>query len=228
MGGEKQTTSGTTTNVTNQTTTQTPTPTAEETALNKLMLERQQAAQPYMLEADRAGLTLINQLLTGTTPLPGFFGEMAQGISPSTIGETASRYGRRALPQMQSLGLTDSGPAARSIAQGIASDLLYPVEQFNIGVKQNLLNQALTGTSQVQAPVMAGANTLAGSLAGLRSITSTGTGSTTGTSTSTVMGMNPFLKSFETSLGKTLGSPKFGFGGGYGSGMGFGQSYWTS
>lgn len=209
MGSEKQ--SGSSTTVVNQTQKATPTP--EEQELLNLELERQKQAQPGMIQAQQSGLNLINQLLTGQSPLPGFFGTMAQGISPETIGTTATKMALNAMPGMQQLGLTDSGVAAKSISKNIAENLLYPAEQFNIGSLQNLLNLALSGQAQVQQPVLAGANTLSQSLAGLRSVNTSGTTQVN----SAQYGMNPFLKSFQTQAGKTLGGGQmnlnFGFGG---------------
>ena len=206
MGKEKTTvvSSGTTT----------PTPTAEETELNRLYLERERAAQSGMIGAQTQGLNLVNQLLTGGT-LPGYLGTLTQGISSEAIGEQASRLAGQYGAGFQSLGLGDSGIAYRETARGIANELLYPTEQFNIGNIQNLLNLALSGQAQVQQPVLAQGSTLSSALAGLRSMSYTGTQTTTG--------MNPFLKSFQTSLGSSLGQgigsglykglPGFGAGG---------------
>jgi hypothetical protein len=102
---------------------------------------------------------------------------------------------------MQSMGLNDSGLADRAIAKDISNNLLYPASQFNVGAGQNLLNLALSGQAQVQAPVQANVNNLSSSLAGLRSVNTQGT-STTSSSTSN----NPFLKSFYGSMGSGLGN----------------------
>lgn len=190
MGKEKGTT------ITNQTTT--PTPTAEETELNKLELERQRATQPGMIQTQQSSLNLINQLLTGNTPLPGFFGKMAEGISPQTIGTTATKMALESLPYFQELGLTESGTAAKSISKNIANELLFPAEQFNLGSLQNLLNLALSGQAQVQQPILASSANLGQRLAGLRTVNTSGT--------TTQYSMNPFLKSFQQSAGQGLGN----------------------
>ena len=208
MCQEKQTTTGTT----NQT--MTPTPTAEETALNKLTLERMQATQPGMIQAQQQGLGLINQLLTGQQ-LPGYLGTLPGGLSSEAIGHQASRMAGQYGAGFQNLGIADSGVAYRETARGIANELLMPSEQFNLQNLMQLLNIGVGGQAQVQQPILAQSGQLGASLAGLRSVTQTGTTSQTTTS------MNPFLKSFQTSLGQTFGSPKFGlpFGG---STIGFG------
>ena len=190
------------TSVTNTTTQATPTP--EEQEMQKLQLQTFQATQPLQQQAQMSGLNLINQLLTGGSPLPGFFGQMAQGISPNAIGTQAAQYAKQNMPGMQSLGILDSGEAEQSIARGIANEVLFPAEQFNIGALQNMLNLALSGQAQVQAPIQAGTNTLANQLAGLRSVNQQGT--------STLYGMNPFLQSLQTQAGKTLGGSQFQFG----------------
>jgi hypothetical protein len=194
MGSEKQQT---------QQSSQTQyTPTPEEQAMQKLQLEQMQQTMPGQTQAQLSGLNLINQLLTGTEPLPGFFNQMSQGISPDAISKQATYMTGQAMPGLQSMGILDSGEAMRSISQDIANQLLFPAEQFNIGAKQNLLNLALSGQAQVQQPVLAGQQMLGSSLAGLRTMNQTG--SMTQTS------MNPFLKSFQTSLGSSLGSGSFG------------------
>jgi len=195
-----------TTHVTNEATQQ-ATPTPEESELNRLRLEQyRQTAQPQT-DVQLRGLSLIEQLLSGSTDLPGFFGQMGEGISPETIGTTATRLAGEALPGFQDLGLLDSGVMGKEISRSIANELLFPAEQFNIGAKQNLLNLALSGQAQVQQPITAGNQLLGAQLAGLRSVRSTGTGTTTGTTS-----RNPFLESFYGSLGTTLGSPKFSAG----------------
>ena len=73
-----------------------------------------------------------------------------------------------------------------------------------------MLNLGVGGQAQIQSPLLQQSGQLGSQLAGLRSTTQTQTS------------MNPFLKSFQTSLGNTLGSPTFGFGQGKNSGIGFG------
>ena len=151
------------------------TPTAEETELNKLLLERTRATQSGTIQAQQGGLSLINQLLAGQTPTGGLYDQLG-GISANAIGQQATQYAQRAMPGFQNLGLGDSGVAFNQTARGIANEVLMPAEQFNVGAKQNLLNLALSGQVQVQAPMQAGVNTLASNLQGLRTTTQTGSG----------------------------------------------------
>lgn len=174
--------------------TTTPTPTPEETELNKLLLERTKATQGGTIQAQQGGLNLINQLLLGQEPTGDLYKQLG-GISPEAIGTQATELTRKNLPQFQNLGLMDSGVMQKEISRGIANELLFPAEQFNVGAKQNLLNLALSGQAQVQQPIQWGTNTLSSNLQGLRTTT------TTGTQTS-----NPFLQSFYQSLGQGLGS----------------------
>lgn len=201
MGKEKQSSSGTT--VVNQTTT--PTPTAEETALNQRNLRIAQATEAPETQVQLQGLNLVSQLLQGRQPQGELFQQLS-GINPEAIGSQATELTRQNLPGFQSTGLMDSGVMQREIARTIASQLLFPAEQINLGARQNLLNLALSGQAQVQAPVQANVNQLGAQLAGLRSINTQGTTQTS----STQYGMNPFLKSFQTSFGQSLGSGSFG------------------
>ena len=199
MGNEKQTTEGTSSS---NTRTQA---TAEEIELNKLLLERTKAGQGGMISAQQQGLSLVNALLAGGS-LPGYLGALQQGITPDVIGQQGAMMAQKYGPGFQNLGISDSGTAFKETARGISNELLYPAQQFNIGNWQNLLNLALSGQAQVQQPMMAQTGILSSNLQGLRST------STTGATSSTVTSMNPFLKSFQTSLGSTLGAPKFGAG----------------
>jgi len=196
MGSEKSTTT-----IDN---TQKVTPTPEETEANKLQLEQMRKTSGPQTDVQLAGLDLIKQLLTGTTPLPGFFGTMAQGISPEAISQQGTSMALNAMPGFQSMGLADSGVAAKEISKDISNNLLFPAEQFNIGSLQNMLNLALSGQAQVQSPIQANQSMLNNQLAGLRTVQSSGT--------TTQKSMNPFLKSFQTSLGSSLGNPKFSAG----------------
>ena len=135
-------------------------------------------------------------------------------------------------PQYQASGILDSGVAAR-LSGELAKDIRLQTAQNNLDTalaieQQNIMNQTqanqfdiqnqfgqqafdmntlvqllnltLSGSTQLQQPVMAQSQQLSNALAGLRS--------TTGTTTTT--SMNPFLKSFQTSLGSSLGSGTLG------------------
>lgn len=201
MGKDKQT--STTTNVVNQTST--PQATPEEQRLNQLEIERIEATQPGLISAQQAGLGLINQLLLGQEPLPGFFQQLSQGISPEVTQDIVSQSLRDIAPQFQASGILDSGVAA-DISARTAADIRRATEEYNLGNKFNLLNLALSGQAQVQQPLLAQSQILSGRLAGLRPVTTSGTSS----GTQTITSGNPFLQSFQTSLGKSLGSGNYG------------------
>lgn len=201
MGSEK-----TTTVVDN---TQKATPTPEETEWIKLMLEQYKQIQPQQTAYQSNAFNLANALLQGQQ-LPGYLGTLPGGISSQDAATQATQYALNAMPGMQSLGLGESGVAARSIAKGIANEVTLPVAEYNSNLLLNLLNLATGQASQGTSSFQSGSNTLANQLAGLRTIQSS--------ETTTQKGMNPFLKSFQQNFGQTLGAPKvqagpFSFGG---------------
>lgn len=238
MGKEKTTT------VIDQTQKATPTP--EEVEYNKIRNEQfKQTAQPQT-DIQLSGLNLINRLLRGETDLPGFFGQIGQGlqgdyslnpneymIGESQIQEIVQNSLKDLYPQFQSQGILDSGTAAsvagrtagdirRNVLEGNLSTRLginqsnnamrMGMQESNLGNKVNLLNLALSGQGQVQAPLLAQSQMMGNQLAGLRSMNTQGT--------TTSYGMNPFLKSFQQSMGQTLGSPSFTTGAKF-AGFGF-------
>ena len=194
MGGERQSTS------TQSTQTQQYTPTAEETELNRLELERARASQGGVMQSQQAGLDLVNQLLRGQ-PLPGYLQGLPGGISPEVTQDLVNQSISDIQPYFAQHGLLDSGVNA-SISARTAGDIRRGAEEFNIGNRLNLLNLALSGQAQVQQPVLASSANLGNRLAGLRS----GTSNTSTSGQSSWMGMNPFMKSFQQSLGNSLGS----------------------
>jgi hypothetical protein len=196
MGKEK----ATTTNVVNQTTT--PTPSAEETRLNQLDLQSREANQQGITDMQKNSLNLGNLLLTGQN-LPGYLQGLPGGISPEVTQSIVDQSLRDIRPGFQQGGILDSGVAA-SISARTAGDIRRGSAEFNLNNLQQLLNLAVGGQAQIQQPILAQSQALGGRLAGLRSTNTSGTGSTTNTS------MNPFLKSFQTGLGSSLGSGSFG------------------
>lgn len=200
MGG-KTSESSSTTQVINQTTT--PQPTAEETALNQRNLRIAQATEGGETQAQLAGLNLVNQLLTGKIP-EGIYQQLGAGVNANDISTQATQMMRSGRTGMQSLGISDSGVADRAIAQDLANNLYYPAAQFNVGAMQNLLNLALSGQAQVQAPVQANVNNLSNSLAGLRSTTTSGTTSSSGNTIT----RNPFMtgKDIFSGIGTGIGA----------------------
>lgn len=196
MGKDKQT--GNSTTVVNQTQQATATP--EEKRLNQLEIERIEATQPGQIALQQQGLDLTNKLLSGSTDLPGFFGDIGRGLSEEAVTDLSQAALRDLYPQLNAQGILDSGTAA-SVAARTAGDVRRASYEYNIGNKLNLLNLALSGQAQVQAPLLSQSATLGGRLAGLRSISTSGT-----TSSNTAQyGMNPFLKSFQTGFGGSLG-----------------------
>jgi len=138
------------------------------------------------------GGNLVNQLLLGQS-LPGYLNTLPGGISPDVTQHIVDQSLKDLYPQFQSSGILDSGVAA-SIAGRTSGDIRASAEQFNIQNLQQLLNLAVGGQAQVQQPMLNTTGQLGQRLSGLRS------------STSTVTAMNPFLKSFQQSLGQNLGN----------------------
>lgn len=175
-------------------TTQRAEATPEERELNKLLLEQARAGQAGTLQIQESGQNLINQLLTGQA-LPGYLEGLPGGISPEVTNRIVQQSLEDVRGGLQAQGLLNSGVRAELETQ-TAADIRAQAEQFNLQNIQQLLNLATGGQAQNQALIGQGTSQLGQSLAGLRTIT----GSSTQTS------MNPFLKSFQQSAGKSLGS----------------------
>lgn len=195
IGGEKTKQASTT--VVNQT--QTPTPTPEEQELVRLQLEQAKAFDPIQRQLNESGGNLVMKLLQGQD-LPGYLNQLPGGISPDVVNSISQQAISDITPSFQKSGILDSGVAAQ-IAARTSADVRNQSAQFNLQNLMQLLNLAVGGQAQVQAPAIQTAGQLAGSLAGLRSINTTGSS----TGTSTTIGMNPFLKSFQQSAGTTFG-----------------------
>jgi hypothetical protein len=170
--------------------------TPEQERLDILDLSLREAGQQDLLRLQGQGADIASALLQGL-PLPGAFGEQLFGIDPETIGLEATRVAQRAQPGFQKLGILDSGPAFEETAREVAQSVLFPAEQFNVGALQNALNIALAGQAQIQQPGLQRTSALGQRLAQF--------GTTTGSQTQSTLGMNPFLKSWQEQLGKTLG-----------------------
>jgi hypothetical protein len=195
MGAEK-----TTTTMNSQ-----ATPTAEETALNRQNLQMMQFMDPYQKKNYAALSDNIFSILSGTTPAAKGIG----GVDAAQTQEMVNASLRDVAPGMQASGLMDSGSALQAGVRASA-DVRNANAQFNVSAAQNLFNIAVGGQSNLQTQGTQLSSVLGNQLAGLR----------TQNSTSTTKGMNPFLKSFQTSLGSSLGSVKgqntsgtLGFGG---------------
>lgn len=172
--------------------TQQATPTPQEQGLEQNELNFSNFAQPLEMQTYGNLSSNINAILTGQKP-------MAQGIGGISDDQTQSMVNqslRDIMPQFQSSGILNSGEAAQ-VANLTAAQTRNSNAQFNVSAAQNLFNLASGGQSNLQSQANQNNSTLGSQLAGLRTIS----GSSNVTS-------NPFLNSFETSLGKTLGSPK--------------------
>jgi len=183
MGADKTTTS------TNQQATATP----EERALLASQGRIQSAGENDQIAMNRNASNLVNQLLTGSA-LPGYLSG-SMGINEQQTQGMVDQSLKDLYPMFQQSGILDSGVAA-SIASRTSGDIRNQNAQFNVQSLQQLLNLAIGGQASVQAPMNQNAAQLGNSLAGLR----------TYNGTSTVKAMNPFLKSFQQSLGQNLGN----------------------
>ncbi len=214
--GEKTTTQGSQSQQTQYT------PTAEETQFNQLQLGQAQAFDPYQRQMNVNAANDINALLTGNSgingnpTLPGFLGQAAAGISPEVTQNIVNQSLRDVNGQLAKSGagtMLESG-ASQAIGARTAADIRTQAEQFNINNWLQMLNLGVGGQAQVQQPIGQSNAQLGSRLAGLAG------SSTSGTSSGSTIGANPFLSSFQRSLGTTLGAPfigsgrgNFGFGG---------------
>ncbi len=182
------------------TTTTNSTQQAQATPEEKVLLGQEAANNAFMQPiAQKTYSDLssnIQAILEGQTP-------MAKGIGGIDEAQTQSMVNaslRDIMPQFQSNGILNSGEAAQ-IANRTAADVRNQNSQFNVSAAQNLFNLASGGQSNLASQYQNSQSAYGSQLAGLRTVT--------GNQTVT---QNPFLNSFETSLGKTLGSPKVSAG----------------
>ena len=150
------------------------------------------AGQQDQISLNKNAANLVNQLLLGQQ-LPGYLNTLPGGISDEVTNSITQQSLQDIMPQFQQAGILDSGTAAQ-ISARTAADIRNQSAQFNIQNLLQLLNLGVGGQAQVQQPLLATSGQYGQSLAGLRSINQKGSGST--------IGMNPFLKSFQTSLGQ--------------------------
>jgi hypothetical protein len=177
--------------------------TAEEKRLNELDLAFREAGQPFLLKLQELGFDVSSNLLQGKA-LGGAFGDDIFGLSDEDIDDIARKSVADIQPGFQNLGIGDSGVAASLSAQ-TSGDVRRQSRQFNVGALQNALNLAMGSSAQVQGASLGAGNAVGQRLAGLRGITTTGTQR----GITTLKEMNPFMKSFQTSLGGGLGE-RFG------------------
>jgi hypothetical protein len=185
-------------------------PTAAEDRLNVLQGNMMEATAPYQQRTQIAGLQLSEMLLKGEEPLPGYFQQLSGGISPEVTQSIVNQSLKDIAPSFQSAGILDSGVAA-SISARTAGDIRRASEEFNIGNRLNLLNLALSGQAQVQAPVLGVSSQLGQRLGTLGATTMRGSSTTTDNNT---FGRT-FMQSFGTSFGQSLGSGTYGNTGGW-------------
>ena len=197
---------------------QTIQPTAEETELNKLRLARERQLDPSILRTQQQGLDLISQLLAGGTGggLPGFLSGLPGGISPEVTQDIVNRSLGDVRAGLQGGGLLDSGVRSELEAR-TSADIRTQSEQFNLQNLQQLLNLAVGGQSQVQAPILGFGQQLSGALAGLRGISQTGATTGFGRTNNSFFSPQGFGGHVAGSFAGGLGSNPFLFGGGGGS-----------
>ena len=173
-----------------------------EAALNQIDLDRAKASASGLQGVDQDSIAMMRALLQGGG-MPGQYSGMMGGITDDMATDMA-REGIRDIPaQLQTGGLLDSG-VGQSIMARSAGDIRRNVAQYNVDNLSRILGMALGAPQALQAPMATSAGQLSSRLGGLRSVTQTGS--------STTFGPNPFMESFQTGLGKTLGSPKFSAG----------------
>lgn len=164
----------------------------EERQLLQQQISNNNFMMPYAQQnyADLSGN--ISAILQGREPAAQGIGGINEAQTQSMVGQSLKDL----YPQFQSSGILDSGVAAQ-IASQTAAGVRNQNAQFNVSAAQNLFNLASGGQSNLQGQYQGSTNNLTNQLAGLRTINQTGR--------STTIGMNPFLKSFQQSLGNSLG-----------------------
>lgn len=190
MGGEKTTTQ--------QSRTETMTP--EERALLQQQQQMNSFMQPYAQKNYAALSDNINAILMGQKPNAQGIG----GIGDDQVNEIVRNSLRDIPTSLQASGVLDSGSAQEYYGRQ-ASGVRSGLAQFNTTAAQNLFNLASGGQSNLQGQYQGNTNAMTSQLSGLRTINQSGS----------TIGMNPFLKSFQTSAGQTLGAPRLELPGGF-------------
>lgn len=196
-----------TTNTSNTNTTSTPTPPAYVDEYNKAQVGAAQRQLPQQEALQNTAMQTqqnVYNAFANNTPLTGYLGTL-QGITPEQTNSMVGEALRYADPSAQGMGVLNSG-AYGAIRARTAAQVMNSNAQFNVGALQNLLNLANTGQAQVQQPMNQQQAITSSRLAGLNSTNSYGN------STQTQLGQNPFVNSFETSLGNTFGTGMGNFG----------------
>lgn len=164
--------------------------TPEERALLNQQIANNNFMMPYA-QQNYADLSKnISAILQGNQPMARGIG----GIDEQQTQDMSQAAVRSVLPQFQTAGILDSGAAFQG-ATNAAANVRNQNAQFNVSAAQNLFNLAAGGQSNLQGQYQSSTNNLTTQLAGLRQTNTNGT----------TVGMNPFLKSFQQSAGKSLG-----------------------
>lgn len=180
MGGGKQDSGGGSTTVVNQSSSTTPNPpSAEETALQKLELERRSAIQPQLLQSDQNLFHLLEPLSRGQAP-GGMFAGVGQGISSDTMNRIIQDSLTATTPSFEKSGLLDSGVRA-SLQSRMVGDIMTQSELYKQREVYNLLSFIVGAPGIAQEPIINEAGTLSNSLSALRGTTTTSSGSSTQT-----------------------------------------------
>ncbi len=170
---------------------QTATATPQEQALMQQQIDMNNFMNPYAKSTYANLSNNINAILTGQTPQAQGIGGVSDAQNQSMVNQSV----RSVLPQFQSAGILDSGIAAQGAIRA-AQDTSNQNAQFNVSAAQNLFNLASGGQSNLSSQYQNNTNNLTSQLAGLRTTNSSGS----------TIGMNPFLKSFESSTGQAMGN----------------------
>lgn len=171
----------------------------EQQDLVNLQLQQARALNPSLIRAQQGGLETLNQIFTGlnTGQISETLAPLLQGVTPDVARGLATQSVEQVLPQFQALGVLGSG-TSQALSAKIANRTLLNTAQFNIANLQNTLSQALGGQAQVTQPILGAQAALGSSLSNF--------GTTRGSTTTRGFAPNPFLQSFQTSLGQSLGS----------------------
>lgn len=164
-------------------------PTPEELTLLNQQAQNNSFMMPIAQKSYADLSSNIQAILEGRQPAAVGVG----GINEDQTQQMVNASLRDIAPQFQANGILNSGESAQ-IAGRTAMDTRNANAQFNVSAAQNLFNLASGGQSNLQGQYQNQQNAFGQQLAGLRTV-----------SGSTVTSQNPFLNSFYTSMGTSLG-----------------------
>ena len=167
--------------------TQTQTPNLHPIEVERMtrLSNREEFLEPQVRDVQSGGLDLVSQLLGGLD-LPGYLSGLPGGIDEGVTQDIVDSSLGDVRAGLQGGGLLDSGVRSELEAR-TSADIRTQSAQFNLQNLQQLLNLAVGGQAQVQAPIIGAGAQLSQSLAGARGMTTTGTGFSNTTT------RNPFL-----------------------------------